>query len=446
MNGKSQEFWNAELETMLPQKMKALQEERFLSVVRWAYGKTPFYRRKLDEAGISASQIRSLEDAVKIPFTYKDDLRASQERMPPYGEHCALPDKIYQTYWSTGTTGRPTFMGVSYREARYWVNVIARTLFSSGLRKGDSFHHATQLSSFAGGYGFLWAAQLIGANIIPAGAGNTERHIHLLCTLEPSFLKILPSYANYVAEIGYKKGIDMRASSVQHIYLSAEPAPPALRGDLERKWGALTYDSYGLSDVGQPQTHECSLRDGHHVIADWCLTEIVDPESKEPIHEEGREGVLVFTNLVRKAMPIIRFWTNDISSWRSLEPCVCGRTSARIAPIQRRIDDVVKVKGVNFWPSAVWTVLGGQTELTGMHRILIETRGGKDYLKIILELKEGILVEAEKLVSALKTRLQSALFIKVDEIELVPFGSLQADEHKHRTMVDRRKAGVSSAC
>lgn len=434
-------IWNPDMECMNPRKMRALQEERFLSIAHWAYKNTPFYRKKFDQAGITPSDVRSLKDIIKIPFTYKDDLRGSQERMPPYGEHCASPGKIYRTYWSTGTTGKPTFMGVSYREARYWDEVVARSLFSSGLRKGDLFHHATQLSSFAGGFGFLQGAQLIGANIIPAGAGNTERHIRLISALKPRFIKILPSYANYVAEVGYKMGIDMSASSVNRIFLSAEPSPPALRREIERKWGAETYDSYGLSDVGQPQTYECELHDGLHNISDWNFTEILDPETREPIREEGKEGILVFTNLVRKAMPMIRFWSNDVTSWKSLEPCSCRRTSGRILPIQRRVDDTIKVKGVNFWPSAVWSMLEGQAECTGTHRIMIETREGKDYLKIMAELKEGTQPKTEDLQVALKGKFQSALFIKVDEIELVPFGSLGTSEHKEKTVVDKRKEG-----
>ena len=439
MKGKDRNFWNVEMEAMAPKKMRALQEGRFLSIVRWAYRKTPFYRKKFEESGLSPGDIRSLKDIIRIPFTYKDDFRASQERMPPYGEHCASPEKIHRTYWSTGTTGRPTFMGVSYREARYWDDVIARSLFSSGLRKGDSFHHATQLSSFAGGYGFLQAAQLIGANIIPAGAGNTERHISLISTLKPRFMKILPSYANYMAEVGYKMGIDMSASSIERIFLSAEPSPPPLRREIERKWGALTYDSYGLSDVGQPQSYECDRHDGLHDIPDWNLTEIIDPETKEPILEEGKEGILVFTNLVRKAMPVIRFWTNNPTSWKSYERCACGRTSARTAPVYRRVDDTIKVKGVNFWPSAVWTVLGEQPGLTGTHQILVETRGGKDHLKIIAESIEGFQIETKKLEETLKTRFQSSLFIKVDEIEIVSSGSLQTSEHKAKTVLDLRK-------
>lgn len=443
MKERGREFWNPEMETMDPHKMRALQEERFLTIVRWAYKKTPFYRKKFDESGVSLTDIRSLEDVIKIPFTYKDELRASQERLPPYGEHCASPERIYQTYWSTGTTGRPTFMGVSYREAYYWVNVIARSLFSCGLRKGDLFHHATQLSSFAGGHGFLWGAQVIGANIIPAGAGNTERHIWLISTLKPSFIKILPSYANYVAEVSYKMGIDFSASSIERIYFSAEPSPADLRRSVEEKWGAVTYDSYGLSDVGQPQSYECDAHDGHHAIQDWCFTEIVDPETKEPIQEEGREGILVYTNLVRKAMPILRFWTNDLTSWRSVESCACGRTYPRINPVYRRADDVIKVKGVNFWPSAVWKVLGGHPELAGTHRVFVETREGKDYLKIVAELKEGARPDAQKLIDWLKSNFRLALFIKVDEIELVSFDSLKTTEHKDKTLIDLRKVESS---
>jgi len=437
-------IWNPAMECMNPRNINSLQEERFLSIIHWAYKKTPFYRKKFDQIGLSRSGIRSLKDIVKIPFTYKDDLRVSQERTPPYGEHCASPEKIYRTYWSTGTTGRPTFMGVSHKEALYWDDVIARSLFSSELRKGDLFHHATQLSSFAGGYEFLLAAQLIGANTIPAGAGNTERHLWLISTLKPRFLKILPSYANYMAEVGNRMGIDLSASSIERIFLSAEPSPPALRQEIERKWGAITYDSYGLSDLGQPQSYECYLHDGHHVISDWNLTEIVDPQTKEPIQEEGKEGILVFTNLVRKAMPIIRFWTNDLTSWKSFEPCACGRTYARIFPVYRRVDDTIKVKGVNFWPAAVWTVLGGEPDLTGSHSIFVETRGGKDYLRIAMELREGRKPEEKKLINVLKNKFQSVLFIRVDEIELLPFGSLERSEHKGKTMVDMRKAESSS--
>ena len=234
MKGK---IWNIEMECMNPDKVIELQEKRFLSVISWAYNKTQFYRKKFDDAGLSLSDIRSLKDITKIPFTYKDDLRVSQERMPPYGEHCAAPEEIRQTFWSTGTTGRPTIMGVSDEEAHYWMDVIARMIVACGGCKGDLLHHATQLSGFPGGYLFLRAAELIGANIIPAGAGNTERHLWLISTLKPRFLKILPSYANYMAEMGYKMGIDMRASSIEVIHLSAEPSPQIFRRELERKWG-----------------------------------------------------------------------------------------------------------------------------------------------------------------------------------------------------------------
>jgi phenylacetate-CoA ligase len=363
--------------------------------------------------------------------------------VPPYGEHCVLPEKAYRTYWSTGTTGSPTFMCVSRREAAYWDDVSARSLFASGLRRGDKFHHATQLASFGGGYNFLRAAQMIGANIIPAGAGNTERHIRLISSLKPGFIKILPSYANYMAEVGYKMGVDMSATSINRIYLSAEPAPPALRHEIERKWGALTFDNYGLSDVGQPQAYECELHDGLHEIPDWILTEIIDPDTKEPITELGKEGVLVYTNLVRMTMPIIRFWTNNPSSWRTFEPCGCGRTTARIDPVYKRVDDMIKIKGVNFWPGAIWTILGEQQELTGMHRIILEDRAGRDYLRIVVEFKEGMDTEKERLIDMLKNKFQAKLFIKVDEIELVPFGSIEKSEHKEKNVIDMRKGNPS---
>jgi len=440
MKGKSMKFWNPEMETMPPHKMRALQEERFLKILSWAYKNTCFYRKKLDEAGLSPSDIRSLEDIVKIPFTYKDELRASQERMPPFGEHCATPEKLYQTYWSTGTTGRPTFMGVSYKEAHYWVDVVCRCLFSNGLRKGDLFHHATQLSSFAGGYLYLWAAQRIGANIIPAGAGNTERHIWLISTLKPRFLKILPSYANYMAEVAYKMGVDLSSSAVKKIHFSAEPSPPELRKEIERKWGAETFDNYGLSDLGQPQAYECEMHDGLHVIPDWCYTEIIDPNTKQPIWEPDKEGVLVYTNLVRRAMPIIRFWTNDVASWKSFEPCKCGRLTPRINPVSRRVDDTIKIKGVNFWPDSVWRVLGGQPELSGRYRVIVSTRENKDHLKIVVELKDKVgQIDRQKLVDTLKSKFKAVLFIKVDEIEILPFGALEAAEHKEKRVLDLRK-------
>ncbi len=432
--------WNTELECMDQQRMKKLQEERFLSVARWAYTKTRFYRNKFHQAGITPDDIRSLKDVVKIPFTTKDELRVSQEKSPPYGEHCALPGHIYQTYWSTGTTGFPTLMGVSRREAAYWCDAVARSLFSSGLRKGDKFHHATQLSSFAGGYLFLRAAQLVGANIIPAGAGNTERHVWLISKLKPTFIKILPSYANYLAEKGYEMGIDMSISSVKQIYLSAEPASPALREIIGRKWGAVTYDNYGLSDIGQPQAYECDTHDGLHELPDWCLTEIVDPETQESIEQAGREGVLVYTNLVRRAMPILRFWTANPTSWKTFDPCSCGRTAPRIHSVYRRLDDTVKIKGINFWPGAVWLVLKDYPQLTGVHRIFLESRSGKEYLRIVAELRKETGPGSEKLRNALTDRFRSALFISVDEIELAPSGTLQASEHKDKAVVDLRKS------
>jgi phenylacetate-CoA ligase len=330
-------------------------------------------------------------------------------------------------------------MGVSKSEATYWVDVAARSLYSAGLRKGDKFHHATQLSSFAGGYLFLWAAQIVGANIIPAGAGNTERHAWLISKLKPTFIKILPSYANYLVEKGYAMGFDMSMSSVDHIYLSAEPAPPDLRKILEKKWGAVTHDNYGLSDLGQPQAYECDSHDGLHVVPDWCLTEIIDPKTHEPIDEVGREGVLVYTNLMRKAMPVLRFWTANPTSWKTFDPCSCGRTAPRINAVYRRLDDTIKAKGVNFWPGAVWSVLKDYPELTGVHRIFLESRGGKDYMRIVTEIKNQSLPGTDELKTSLIGRLRSALFITVDEIELVPPGTLDAAEHKDRMVVDARK-------
>jgi len=430
-------IWEPEMESMPMEKMREYQREKLLFLVRWAYEKSPFYRRKYDDAGTHPRHLKTLNDITKLPFIYKDDLRHSQERVPPYGEHCISPGEIVRTYWSTGTTGRPTYMGVSKREARYWDGVIARSLYASGLRKGDLFYHATQLSSFAGGFGFLTAAQLIGANIIPAGAGNTERHIHLIGTLKPNFIKILPSYANYMAEVALKQGIDLRHSAVKRLYLSAEPSPPPLKGQIEQKWDAVAFDSYGLSDVGQPQCYECEEHEGLHDIPDWNYTEIIDPESLEPIEEIGKEGILVYTNLVRRTMPIIRFWTNDVSSWVSFEPCRCGRTTARISPVYRRMDETIKVKGVNLWPSAVAAIIAEQSALSGQHQVIIETRDGRDFLKIVAEARESI-TEFGRLKELLAGKFQAGLFIKVDEIEIVPFGTLPQFEHKAKILLDRR--------
>ena len=437
--GKKVDVWDEEKELLDRKKMREFQEEHFVSIIRWAYENTVFYRRKFDEAGIKPSDIRSLDDSVKIPFTTKDELRKSQEEAPPYGLHCARPSDIYRTFWSSGTTGRPTFVGFTQEECKLWDNINARSFWSAGLRPKDIFHHATRLDSFVGGYTCLAAAQQMGCNIIPAGPGNTERQIFLINTVKPTFIKILPSFALHVAEVALKTGVDFSTSSIKSIYLSAEPSPDAMRRNIEKKWGATTFDNYGCSDLGQPSAFECEFKMGMHDIPDWQYTEIVDPETKKIINEIGKEGGLVYTSLIRRGMPLIRFWTNDLGSWHSFDVCECGRTAPRINRVMKRLDSKLKIKGVNFWPEVVLDVISRYEELSGDYRIVVSNPKGKDHLKVLVECKgktpDSILGGLQR---ELKEKLNSAAFIKVDELVLVPFQSLETTDHKAKRVEDLR--------
>jgi phenylacetate-CoA ligase len=305
-------YWNKEAETMPREELKKLQLQRLKEVVKYAYERVPFYRKRFEAAGIKPEDIRSLEDLKYIPFTSKADLR----EVYPFG-HFAVPlSEIAEIHSSSGTTGKPVVAGYTKRDLEVWGEVMARSLTMIGVTSQDVVQIAYGYGLFTGGLGFHYGALKIGATIVPASAGNTRRQITLMQDFGTTVLACTPSYALYLAEYARDEmGIDPSTLKLRVGSFGAEMWTEEMRREIEKRFGIKAYNVYGLTEIiGPGVAHECEEQMGLHIWEDHFLPEIIDPETGEWV-EEGKEGELVLTTLTKEGVPMIRFRTRDITSF-----------------------------------------------------------------------------------------------------------------------------------
>jgi phenylacetate-CoA ligase len=377
-------IFNPQMETMAQEDKQRLQLPRLLSTAELVYEKVPFYRNKFSEAGVKPSDLRSLKDLSKLPFTKKQDLRDNY----PFGLFATEMKDVARIHGSSGTKGKPTIVGYTKNDIQTWAELIARCIAAAGGRPGDILHNAYGYGLFTGGLGLHYGAEHLGCATVPVSGGNTPRQITLIQDFKPRGICGTPSYILNIAEEMEKMGLDPRETSMEYGIFGAEPWSEEMRRILESKLNLKALDIYGLSEVMGPGVSiEChEAQDGLHIMDDHFIAEIIDPKTGEVL-PYGEEGELVFTSLTKEAFPIIRYRTGDISSLHP-EACRCGRTTLRMSRIKGRNDDMLIIRGVNVFPSEVEPVLLSMNELAPHYQLIVRREGTLDHIELQVEITE----------------------------------------------------------
>jgi phenylacetate-CoA ligase len=378
-------IFEPELETLPREHRRELQLERLRSLVGYVKERVPLYRARL--AGLDARDIASLDDLQRLPFTRKDDLRDTY----PLGMLATPRDELARIHASSGTTGKPTVVAYSGADLDLFARMNARTLAMGGAEPGMTLHNAYGYGLFTGGLGLHGGGERLGMTVVPVSGGMTERQLTLIDDLRPDVIACTPSYALTLAHGFAERGTAPETISLRYALVGAEPWTETMRREIDAGLGVRCTNLFGLSEViGPGVSCECvEERSGSHVNEDHFLPEIVDPESGES-RAEGAEGVLVFTTLTKEALPLVRYWTGDISSLSST-PCACGRTLVRMGPIVGRSDDMLIIRGVNVYPSQVGSVLGRVPELSPHFGLVVRRLGALDEVEVLAEPRAEIL-------------------------------------------------------
>ncbi len=428
-------IWDPEAETQEVAGRRELQLRRLRETVQ-RVSDVPFYREALGKAGISAGDIRSLDDLRRLPMTTKEDLRGHY----PLGFLAVDRGKVARIHGSSGTTGKPTFVAYTAGDVRTWSDLCARFLVSGGLRPEHTVQIAFGYGLFTGGFGLHYGVERVGAAVVPAASGNTPRQIMLLEDLAADVLVCTPSYALNIAEVIAGNGIDRDRLGLKFAHFGGEPWTDDMRAEIERDLGILAFNNYGLSEViGPGVSGECVARTGMHIQEDHFLVECVDPDTLEPV-DEGRPGELVFTSLTKQAMPIIRYRTRDIASL-DRTPCPCGRTTARMSRVLGRTDDMLIIRGVNVFPSQVEEALLRVEETAPHYQIEVSRPGALDQVTVRVEIRPESFSDEMRQMQSLRDRIdrevQAVTGLRMD-IELISPQSLERFMGKASRVIDRR--------
>lgn len=429
-------IYNIEAETMPVEKLRELQSKRLADTVRRVYENVPFYRKKFDDAGISPSDIRTIEDISKLPFTVKQDLRDNY----PYGLFAVPMEEIVRIHASSGTTGKQTVVGYTKNDLQLWGEVMARTLGAGGVTKKDIGHISYGYGLFTGGLGGHIGSETIGCATIPASTGNTQRQVTILQDFKPTFLLCTPSYALTIAEYIEDNKIPVENLSLKCGFFGAEPWTESMRAEIERKLNLKAYDIYGLSEIIGPGVgYECQEQNGLHIAEDHFYLEIINPETGKPV-PDGEQGEIVFTCLSKEALPLIRYRTRDVG--RKLpDPCACGRTCVRMSKPSGRTDDMLIIRGVNVFPSQIESVLLDMGGLAPHYQLVVERVGTLDRLTVLVELTEenftSEIRRLEEINKKIRSEIESVLGISVN-VKLVSPKSIQRYEGKAVRVIDKR--------
>ena len=427
-------YWQKPDEIIGKEALATLQLEHLTTSLRSVYSNVPFYHTRFDEAGLDPENIKSLEDIRRLPFTTSDDLRAHY----PFGLLAVSKDEVVRVHTSSGTTGRAKAICFSKNDIDFSANLIARCLVMTGTGKGDTLQNMMTYGLFTGALVMHYGAEKVGALVIPAGPGNTERQIQLMRDFGTTVIHITPSYSLYLASALQQKGIDPRKDlNLRRAYLGAEPYSEETRKKIEEIYGIDVYNSYGLTEMSGPGVaFECSYKNGMHLWEDHFFAEIINPETGEVL-EDGQEGELVLTSLRREAMPLIRYRTRDITKIIT-GVCECGRTHRRISRILGRSDDMFVVKGVNVFPQQIEQVLMGIKGVAQNYQIQLESY---DHLtirvEIAKELFDGNIEHLLQLQTEITDKVRADILVK-PKIELLEPGALPVSEGKAKRVIDNR--------
>ncbi len=421
------------VETGPREGLRELQLERLRGTVERTISSQPPLAAGLKDAGVAGpSDISSLDDVARLPFTRKQDLRDNY----PFGLLAVPREDLVRVHASSGSHGKPTVVGYTRADLDTWSELMARCMTMAGVRPGMVVHNANGYGLFTGGLGFHYGAERIGATVIPVSGGFTARQAMLLSDLGGHVLCATPSYALVIAQAIRNAGLDPADLALQLGLFGGEPWTDEMRMELDRELGITAVSFYGLSEMcGPGVAAECrEARDGLHVQEDHFLAEVVDPESGEPL-PEGGEGELVFTTLIKEAQPLIRYRTGDIGSI-STEPCACGRTMARLTALRGRLDDMLIIRGVNLFPSNVETLLLAVEEVGPHYRLIVERPAEMDEVSVECEPADSQ-IDRAALAQRLEVILRDHTGIRIPVSVLEP-GAVPRSEGKAVRVVDHR--------
>lgn len=429
-------IWNPEYECMEREELHALQLRRLQMTVAWVYDRVPYYRIQLDAHGIKPRDVRSLDDVRKLPFTDKAALRDTY----PFGMFAVPLDEVVRLHSSSGTTGKPVVVGYTRGDINTWTEMTARVGSAAGVHRGDLVDMSFLYGMFTGGWGMHYGLERIGATMIPAGSGNTERHIMMMQDFGTTVLVSTPSYALYLAEVGEQMGVDFRELPLRLGLFGGEPCSSAAKREIEARLGIKATDNYGLSEVmGPGVSGECECECGLHIAEDHVLWELVDPATGEPV-APGEQGEIVFTSLTKEAFPVLRYRTHDLTTITT-ERCECGRSLARMERVRSRTDDMLIVRGVNVFPSQIEDVLFKIEGVRPHYLIVVDRQKGLDDLEVRLEVAEevfsDIMADMVAFQHNVADRLQTVLGLRA-KITLVEPGSIERSAGKSKRVLDLR--------
>ncbi len=430
-------YWEEEIETMSREQLEALQLERLRKSVARASA-SEFYGDLFRKIGLDPDGITLLDDLRKIPFTTKDDLREHW----PYGFLTVPRDDLVRMHSSSGTTGRATVIFYTRSDIDEWTNIVARSMYMTGMRRSDVFQNMMTYGLFTGGLGFHYGAEKIGALIIPAGSGNSKRQIQLMQDFGTTTVHVIPSYALHLTSVFEEVGVDPRRDTKLAIaFLGAEPHSEKTRKKIEEFYGLKAFNSYGLSEMDGPGVaFECPYQMGMHVWEDNFIMEVIDPDTLEPV-ADGEEGELVMTTLLREGMPILRYRTKDLT--RIVPgPCECGRVHRRIERIKGRTDDMLILKGVNIFPIQIEKRLMDIPGVGTNFLIILEREGFNDLMIVRVEVGKEFFSGDLKQLEALRRRIVEELrsdILITPKVELVEPGTLPKSEGKAVRVIDNRE-------
>jgi len=424
-------------DTLSRPDLERLQLERLRSTVRRVSETVPFYREQLRAAGVTADDIRSLDDLRRLPFTTKQDLRDHY----PFGLFAVPMADVAWVHASSGTTGKMTVVGYTRRDIDTWAEICARSLMCAGVGRGDIVHNAYGYGLFTGGLGVHYGAEKLGTTVIPISGGNTKRQIMILQDFGATVLTCTSSYALNMAETMRELGVDPASLKLRVGVFGAEPWSEAMRREIEKQLNLVALDIYGLSEVmGPGVAMECLAKNGPHIFEDHFIAEVVDPDSGEPL-APGATGELVFTSLTKEAFPVLRYRTRDITALDTA-PCSCGRTLARMVRVTGRTDDMLIIRGVNVFPSQIESILVGMPGVEPHYQLIVDRVGQMDTLEVQVEMTEGMFSDEVKKLETLARRIEGDIkdyFGVTAKVKLVEPKSIQRSEGKAQRVIDKRK-------
>lgn len=429
-------MWSEDVQTLAVAELRELQLQRLQALVALVYDRVPFYRDRLDEAGVAPTEVTSLDVLAKLPLTSKSDMR----EVFPFGLFASPQADIVEVHMSSGTTGKPVVGAYTRGDLDIWGEVMARTLDAGGVTSDDIVQVAYGYGLFTGGLGGHYGGTTLGAMTLPMSSGNTFRQLNTMTDFGTSALLCTPSYALFIAEYAREQGLDVAAGPLRMGFFGAEPWSEEMRADIEAKLGIKAYDIYGLTElIGPGVAAECTEQNGLHVFEDHFYPEIIDSETGEVL-PAGQVGELVLTTLTRTGTPVLRYRTRDIT-YLIDEPCACGRSSRRIHRLMGRNDDMLIIRGVNVFPQQVEEVLLRVEGVEPYYQIVVDREGVLDTLEVEVEMAEALFSDEVKVILALERKIEHELKLALGIqalVKLVNPKTIERSEGKAKRIVDRR--------